>query len=563
MLSFGAYASTSTQALEQTKSSHAQPNIVMILLDDVGFAEVGSYGSEIKTPNIDALAYDGLRYNRFDTATMSGPTRAALVTGRNPQTVNMEDLAPTNIPAPDPSVPFGSGLADSGELPLNAETVAEALKKVGYQTNLLGKWHLAPSYTDDLERNMKAWPLQRGFDYFYGFLDGHTSQWEPDLVENNSPIPTPKKDGYHLSVDLVDRAIDIMQPGDKPNFVYLSFGAAHSPLHVPKSYIDDYKGKYSMGWDELRKQRFAKQKELGIIPANTVLSEREKGDAAWDEQGKQHKLVFERFMETYAGFMTHTDEQIGRLVDHLKETGQYENTLIIFATDNGAAPEAGPEGGFRKAYRDTNVIEEMGANLDEAGGPNTYMMYPRPWAWAGSTPFRRYKLWPYAGGVRVPMIVSWPAIIEKPGIRTQYSHVIDLAPTMLEAAGTSFSDEINGVEQIPVAGMSLVNTFNDENADGRQVQYFQLRGARAITSGKWRAIAINRLDTEPSEDVWQLFDTDADFSESNDLAEKHPEIVKELKALWWEQANELSNPPLTEAIPLKYNFAGLPDAFDD
>lgn len=555
MTSFNATSAAQPQ-IENAK----QPNVVMIVLDDMGFSDIGAFGSEIKTPNIDLLAYSGLRYNRFDTSSMCAPTRAALMTGRNNQTVNMEELPPAGN-APATTVPLGTGAANSGEMPTNAQNVAQALHAAGYATYALGKWHLAPEYKDAPERNQQFWPKQRGFDYYYGFLSGHANQYHPDLVENNTPLPKPDKPGYHLSVDLVDHAIDAFKQGsDKPKFVYLALGAAHSPLHVPESYIDAYKGKYSQGWDQLRLERFERQKQLGIIPANTVLPPREKGDAAWDSLDQQHKRVFSRFMETYAGFITHTDEQIGRLVSYLKATNQFDNTVIMLITDNGAAPEGGENGGFRQAYGDKTTVAEMDANLNEAGGPNTYMLYQRPWAYAGGTPFRRYKLWPHLGGVRTPLIVSWPVKIKTPGaIRHQYVSAVDLAPTLLNAAGTQFADSVDGVKQIPVAGKSFLPTFNSDKAKTRNVQYFEMRGQRAITQGKWRAVAMHRINTDYSADQWQLFNTENDFSESKDVSAQNPKKLEEMKKLWWEEAKKYSNPAVIDPVPFFYKFNRMED----
>lgn len=557
LASFTAAGQTKTTAPEK------QPNIVMIVLDDTGFADIGAFGSEIKTPNIDLLAYSGLRYNRFDTSAISAPTRAALITGRNSQTVNMEELPPKNQKAPPASVPLGSGPATSGEIPLNAQNVAQALHGAGYATYALGKWHLAPEYKDDEKRNQAFWPRQRGFDHFYGFLSGHTSQYHPELVEDNTHLPRPDKPGYHLSEDLVDRAIKAIDAKeDKPKFVYLALGAAHSPLHVPQKYIEEYKGRYDQGWDKLRLARFERQKSLGIIPADTKLPPREFGDDAWDSLDAQHKRVFARFMETYAGYLTHTDEQIGRLVKHLKETGQFDNTLIVFMSDNGAAPEAGKNGGFRTAYMDKTTVQEMDEHLDEAGGPKTDMLYQRPWAYAGNTPFRRYKLWPFQGGVRTPLIVSWPKMIEQKGaIRHQYVSTVDIAPTLLAAAGTQFADTIDGVKQLPVAGQSFLPTFNSDTAKTRDVQYFELRGQRAITQGTWRAVALHKLGTDYAQDKWMLFDTAKDFSESTDLADKYPEKVEEMKKLWWSEAKRHSNPPVIEPNAFLYKFNRMDNAF--
>lgn len=555
--SFTAAGATKATTAEQ------QPNIIMIVLDDTGFADLGAFGSEIKTPNIDLLAYSGLRYNRFDTSAISAPTRAALITGRNNQTVNMEELPPKNSKAPPASVPLGSGPATSGEIPLNAQNVAQALQGAGYATYALGKWHLAPEYKDDEKRNQAFWPRQRGFDHFYGFLSGHTSQYHPELVQDNTHLPRPDQPDYHLSEDLVERAMTALDSKEnKPKFIYLALGAAHSPLHVPQKYIDNYKGRYDQGWDQLRLERFERQKSLGIIPPDTRLPPREFGDDAWDSLNAQQKRVYARFMETYAGFLTHTDEQIGRLVNHLKENGQFENTLIVFMSDNGAAPEGGKNGGFRTAYMDKTTLQEMDDNLDEAGGPKTDMLYQRPWAYAGNTPFRRYKLWPFQGGGRTPLIVSWPKVIEGKGvIRHQYVSAIDIAPTLLAAAGTQFADTIDGVKQLPVAGQSFLPTFNSDTAKTRDVQYFELRGQRAITQGKWRAVALHKLGTDYSQDVWMLFDTEKDFSESNDLASRHPEKLEELKKLWWAEANRYSNPPVIDPNEFLYKFNRMDNAF--
>lgn len=558
-LSTTAHADNTTQPSTQQK-----PNVLVVLLDDVGFADIGSYGSEIKTPNIDNLAYSGIRYNRFDTNSICAPTRASLLTGRNAQTVNMEELPPKGTKSPAANVPLGAGPNTSGEIPLNAQNVAQALHATGYSTYALGKWHLAPEYKDNPERNHAFWPLQRGFDSYYGFISGHTDQWKPELIENNKEIPTPKTPGYHLSVDLVDHAIKAFdEKTDKPKFVYLALGAAHAPLHVPKEYIDAYKGQYDKGWDVLRQERFERQKKLGIIPANTILPERANGDKAWDSLDDQHKRVFSRFMETYAGFMTHTDDQIGRLIDHLKATGQYDNTMIVFATDNGAAAEAGQDGGFKAAYMDKTTVAEMDKHLDEAGGPSTYMLYQRPWAAAGSAPFHRYKLWPSLGGVRTPLAITWPGHIKEAGIRHQYVNMIDIAPTILEAAGTKFADEIDGVKQIPVAGKSILKTLNDPTAKTRDTQFFELRGQRAITQGKWRAVAYHKLNTDFADDKWQLFNTEEDFSESTDLASKYPKKVEEMKKLWWSEAKKYSDPAVVKPVEFLYKFNKWDDNFKD
>ncbi|MBN8830427.1 MAG: arylsulfatase [Sphingomonadales bacterium] len=499
------------------KPQAARPNILLIVLDDVGFSDFGAFGSEIRTPNIDALARQGLRYNRFDTKSICSPTRAALLTGRNNQTVHMEDLAANVEASADPSI----SAAARGELPRNAETVAQALHRVGYATFALGKWHLAPRYDDKPGFTKASWPLQRGFDRFYGFLSGWTDQYKPDLVEDNAPIAAPSAPDYHLTPDLIDHAIsafgDKAEEGGKPRFVYLALGAAHAPIQVPRPYIDAYADTYAKGWDAIRAERFARLKQQGVIPANTVLPPREAGDRAWSDLTEQEKTVFARFMATYAGFITHTDAQIGRLIDHLRKTGQYENTLIVLLSDNGGAPEAGQIGGFKHPYRYDMSVADMAQQLDKLGGPESQALYQRPWALAGATPFRRYKLWPYAGGTRTPLVVSWQNGIKAHGeVRGQFVDAIDIGPTLLDVAGTSFRKSIDGTAQIPVAGRSIRATFASPTARTRDIQFFE------------------------------LFDTSADYSESTDLSARYPAKLKELQALWWREARKYSEPALAE-----------------
>lgn len=537
----------------------ARPNIVVIVLDDVGFSDLGAFGGEIRTPAIDQLARDGLRYNRFDSKAVCTPTRAALLTGRNPQTVRLPDLPAAKV------VP-GDLTRDRGELPQNAQTIAQVLQRAGYRTHGLGKWHLAPEDEDGSPGRNGSWPLQRGFESFYGFSLGWTDQYRPSLIEDNRKVPTPTRPNYHLSVDLTDRAIAALTPdSDKPSrpkFVYLAFGAAHSPIQVPRPYIDSYRGQYARGWDALRGERLARMKQMGVVPANTELAPRSPSDRMWSDLTRVEQTVFARFMETYAGFITHTDEQIGRLVAHLKATGQYDNTLIVLLSDNGAASEAGQKGFFDGLYRpNTLTPEQMLARIDELGTGKTHAEYQRPWAMASVTPFRRYKVWPYLGGVRTPMILSWPrAIRDRGAIRTQYVDTVDIAPTLAAAAGTAFPRAVRGVAELPVAGKSILATVRSGRApSARKVQYFELRGNRAITDGKWRAVAIHTIGSDFATDTWQLFDTEADFAEAHDLADRYPAKLDELKRLWWREARKYSNPPLAE-MPARFRNR---ERFDD
>lgn len=535
-----------------TRAPSVRPNIVVIVFDDTGFSDFGAYGSEIRTPNIDALAMGGLRYTRFDTRAVCSATRAALLTGRNNQTVRMADL-PSRRTTPDPN----DTSKNKGELPANAETVASALAATGYATFAVGKWHLSPAYEGgpggpaDPGGTKASWPLQRGFERYYGFLGGWTDQYRPKLIAGNAPIPTPDTAGYMLSADLIDHAIDNLASNRKtgrPAFLYLGLGASHSPIQAPRTYIDRYRGRYDAGWDVIRAERFARMKRLGIVPAGTVLPPRNAGDAAWTDLDPQRKRVFARFMEVYAGFIEYADAQVGRLVDHLKRSGQFDNTLIVLMSDNGGAPEGGAQGGFRTAYGDATTVAEMDARLDELGGPTTHPLYQRPWGMVSSTPFRRYKLWPYAGGTRDPLIISWPrGIAARGAVRTQAVDVIDIAPTLTDVAGAKFARTIAGVPQIPVAGRSFRASFASGSAPApRSVQYFELRGNRAIRVGRWKAVAMHRPDTPFESDSWQLFDTTRDFAEANDVAARYPKILATLKARWMVEARRYASPPIDE-----------------
>lgn len=548
------------EALRKPRTT--RPNVVLIVLDDVGFSDFGSFGSEIRTPAIDALATDGLRYNRFDTKAVCSATRASLLTGRNSQTVNMADL---------PASPLSKRAVGKnlGEMPRNAETIAQLLQGAGYTTLAIGKWHLAPDAETGEPGKNGSWPLQRGFDHFYGFLKGWTDQYRPKLAEDNHALPVPGKPGYHFSSDIVDHAIGsidrtrVEKPA-KPFFLYLAFGTAHAPIQVPREYIDRYAGIYEKGWDAIRAERFERMKAQGIIPANTILPPINPGDRKWSELTPVEQRVFARFMATYAGFIEHADTQIGRLVTHLKATGAYDNTLFIVLSDNGAAGEAGQKGSFEESYAPNRLSpEEMAARIGEIGTASIQPQYPRPWAMAGVTPLRRYKIWPYLGGVRTPLILSWPkGIRDKGAIRRQFVDAIDIAPTIADVAGVRFHARVDGVAQIPVPGKSIRASFSRASApSARSVQFFELRANRAITSGKWRAVAMHKDGTDFAADRWELFDTDRDFSESTDLAAKYPKKLAELKALWWREARKYSTPPLVENSPVVRALSRYDDAF--
>ena len=409
-----------------------------------------------------------------------------------------------------------------------AATVAQILSAHGYGTLGVGKWHLVP------DRDMKAsgarthWPLQKGFDRWYGFLSGWTDQYHPDLVEDNHAIERPNRPDYHFSVDIVDKSIKMM--GDhvaadpkKPFFLYLAFGATHAPIQVPKPYIDKYVSIFEKGWDQIREERYRRQLQLGVIPANTELPARNPGDPAWSSLSDEERAVYTRFMGAFAGFLEHTDEQIGRVIRYLKEHNLFDNTAIFLLSDNGGAPEAGTKGGFVRPYGDRTTVHEMYEHLDNLGTDKTQPLYPRPWAMASDTPFKFYKLWPYNGGVQTPFLVSWPAEIRRTGQRTQFVDVIDITPTVLDIAGIEAPAVFQGVPQIPVQGKSMRATFNDPEAPNpRDTQYFELWGSRGIWHKGWTAIAMHTPATDFNTDRWELYHVETDFAQAVNLAAQNP-----------------------------------------
>lgn len=533
------------------RRSSRPPNIVTIVLDDVGFSDLGCFGAEIRTPNMDKLASRGLRYNRFDTKAVCSTTRAAMFTGRNGHTVNMADVPDIGMVAPAGTFP-----KNAFHIPENAQNMAQALKGAGYANWIVGKWHLVPKEQLGVDAERGDWPLQRGFDYFYGFARGWTDQYKPDLVENNGYIHPKLPADYHLSSDLVDKSISLIgehrrKAPDQPFFLHLGLGVAHAPLQVPARYADSYAGVYDKGWDEIRRARFERMKQLGVIPADTALPPANEGDRPWAQLSEDEKVVFARYMEVYAGFMEHADEQIGRLFSFLEQAQLDENTIVVLFSDNGAASEAGQTGAFDGLYRpNTLTPAQQRARLAQLGTVETQAEYPRPWAMAGVTPFRRYKLWPYQGGVRTPLIISWPAKIKDGGaVRRQFVDVIDIAPTLLEAAGTKFAAVVDGQPQLPVAGRSFGATFTNAKAPTRKTQYFELRGNRAITDGGWRAVAIHNCESSFDEDRWELFNTDVDYAETVDLAQRHPEVLARMQRLWAQEWARYGSGPMTQRPP--------------
>lgn len=526
------------------------PNVVYIVLDDVGFSDLGCFGSEIDTTHMDSLAASGLRFNNFHTTSLCSPTRAALLTGRNHHAVGMGIVSnwDTGFPGYRGCIAKSSG------------SLAEMLRANGYNTFAVGKWHLAP--TDDITPvgPYDHWPLQRGFDRYYGFLDGATDQWAPDLVADNHPIDPPGTPGYHVSVDLADQAIGMIRDHrsvypEKPFFLYLAFGAGHYPLQAPRNYIDRYKGRYDEGWDALRVERLARQKQIGIVPADTDLAPRNADVRAWDELSMAERHVAARLMEAYAGFLDHADDQIGRVLAALDQLGARDNTIVCLLSDNGASGEGGPHGSLNYMAYVNGVpappATELIERLDEIGGPTTSPMYATGWAMASNTPLKRYKQFTHSGGIRDPFIVSWPARLGAHAgqIRAQYHHVTDVTPTVLDLIGLQAPSDINGVAQQPLTGTSMVSSLSSAAAPAaKPAQYYEMMGHRAIWQGGWKAVSAHTKGSDFEHDVWELYHLDRDFSEVNDLAATEPTKLQELIELWWREAEANDALPLDDRI---------------
>jgi arylsulfatase A-like enzyme len=526
------------------------PNIVYIVLDDVGFSDLGVYGSEIHTPNIDRLGLGGLRFNNFHTRAICSPTRAALLTGRNSHSVGVRTVADILNGYPN----------DRGRISPHATTLAEILRSAGYGTFAVGKWHLVPGYETTEAGPFDNWPLQRGFDHYYGFLGGLTDQYHPDLVQDNTHIDYPRRPNYHLSEDLVDHSITYIRneqttAPNRPFFLYLAFGAAHAPHQVPKPYIDKYVPVFEKGWDKTRQDRIARQKQLGVIPANTQLAPRNEGVKPWDSLSADEKRLFVRYQAAYAGFLEHADEQIGRLVDFLQDSGQLDNTLLVLISDNGANYEGGFEGWTNYVYGYTalsgfipvkSTVPQGLEEIDEIGTDRNTTNYPRGWAMAGNTPFKLYKEFVHGGGVNDPLIIHWPKGLQDRGaIRQQFVDVIDITPTILDITGLRAPEVYHGIAQKPVEGASIAATFKDSSAPGpRHVQYFEQLGNRAIWKDGWKLVTEHKDGADFDTDRWELYNLREDFSETNDLAATNLAKVEELKKLWWSEAEKYGVLPL-------------------
>ena len=524
------------------------PNVVVVLFDDLGFSHLNCFGSDMVTPNIDKLAGNGLRFSNFHVTPLCSPTRAALLTGRNHHTVGMRSIANFNTGYPHMT----------GRISESATTMGEVLREVGYTTFALGKWHLCPMDEASAAGPYDAWPLQRGFDRFYGFLDGETDQFAPDLVYDNHRVdpPATAAEGYHLSEDLVDKAIEFIHDTvsirpDRPFFTYLAFGATHAPHQAPEEYLARHRGKYDEGWDVARERWFAKQLELGLIPAETQLAPRNPGVEPWDSLPENQKKLALALQEAFGAFLEHTDAQIGRLADELDALGKLENTVFVVMADNGASQEGGPFGVLHEMKFFNFMIETPDEAVDripEIGGPDSHANYPWGWAQAGNTPFRWYKQNTHEGGVHVPFVMHWPAGIADGGaIRDQFHYVTDVAPTIYDIIGIEAPAVYRGVEQFPIAGESMTYAFTNTDAPtNHDVQYFEMFGHRAMYDAGWKAVTRHTPGLAFDDDVWELYNLNVDPSECNDLAAVEPDRLAQMIEQWWVEAETYGVLPLDD-----------------
>lgn len=551
------------------KASKDAPNVVLILLDDVGFAASGAFGGPTRTPALDRLAAEGLRYNRFHVSAQCSPTRAALLSGRNDHQVGFG------------AVGYGGFPGYNNIWRKDVVPVAEVLKRNGYSTAAFGKWHNTPPWETGPSGPFDRWPTGLGFEYFYGFLTGADSQYEPSVYRNTVPVerPSTPAQGYHFTTDIVDEAIAWMHTSvdpRKPYFLYLAPGATHWPHHVAPKWIEPYRGRFDQGWDRLREEIFARQKKLGVVPEKAALTPRPKELPAWSSLSDDEKKLLSRQMEVYAGFLAHTDHEVGRLLDAVRDSSGADNTLILYIVgDNGASSESGLTGWDVPRLTGWNVptggsIKERLEQTSDLGSIRYPVnQYASGWAWAMSTPFQWQKLVAsHLGGTRSPLIVSWPARIKSPGgVRSQYTHVNDIAATLYDVAGISFPSIVDGVKQIPLSGVSFADSFTrSEAASTHTLQIYEQWGNRALYKDGWIASARHIVpwiheqlrNTDYDRDRWELYDLDADFSQAHDLAAKHPQKLQELQTLFDNEARKNNIYPLGGA-----NFVDVPLAGGD
>ena len=533
---------------ERAHPGAGTPNVVIVLYDDLGFAHLGSYGSTLRTPTSDRLARDGVRFTNFHVTPLCSPTRASLLTGRNHHSVGMRSVSNFNTGFPHMQ----------GHISDHAATMAEVLRDEGFATFCVGKWHLCQMEDASAAGPFDQWPLGRGFDRYYGFLQGETDQFAPELTHDNHPVDPPARpaEGYHVTEDLIDRMIGFIRDSksvrpDRPFFAYVAPGAMHAPHQAPAAYLERYRGAFDEGWDVLRQRWFERQLAEGVIPEGTELAPRNPGVRPWDELSPAEKQVAARLQEAFAAFLDHTEEQLARLVDVLEELDELDNTVFVLLSDNGASQEGGP-GGVLHEMKYFNLVfdaaDDMVSHLDEIGGPHSHTNYPWGWAQAGNAPNKWYKQNTHGGGVRVPCIWHWPDRITDGGsVRHQFHHVSDIAPTIYELIGVSAPETYRGRAQMPVTGTSMAYALTEPEAPSRKgVQYFEMGGHRGIYRDGWKAVTRHEKGQSFDDDRWELYHLDEDFSESRDLATQLPDELDAMIRLWWDEAEAHGVLPLDD-----------------
>ena len=553
----------------EVKAPEDAPNVVVVLIDDIGFGSSSAFGGPINMPTLDKLAASGLKYNRFHTTALCSPTRVALLTGRNHHVNNAGAIMELATAFP----------GNTGIRPQSVTPLAEILRMNGYSTGAFGKYHETPPWEVSVSGPYDHWPTGSGFDKFYGFIGGETNQWAPAVFDGTVRVEPGEMENYHFTTDMTDQAINWVSAQqsltpDKPFYLYFATGATHAPHHAPKEYIDKYKGQFSMGWDKLREETFERQKAMGVIPPDAKLTPRPKEIPAWDDMTADQKRLFERQMETFAGFAEHTDHEVGRLVAQLEAIGELDNTVFFYIVGvNGSSAEGGPEGTYNELMALNGIVgeaEQMMDHLEDWGGPSTFPHFAIGWAWAGNTPFQWTKqVASHFGGTRNGMVLHWPKGIDAKGeVRSQFSHVVDVAPTVLEACQLPEPRQVNGVDQYPMDGVSMVYTLDDPGAEERhRTQYFEMFGNRGIYHDGWVACTRHSIpwllvENPPlSEDVWELYHVDADFSEAVDLAAEQPEKLKELQDLFMKEAERNHVLPIDDRRSERFDpkIAGRPD----
>ncbi len=553
----------------EVKAPQGAPNVVIVLIDDIGFGHSSAFGGPIHMPTLDKMANAGLKYNRFHTTALCSPTRTALLTGHNHHANNagaIMELA-TGFPG------------NTGVRPRSITTLAETLRQNGYSTGAFGKYHETPPWEVSVSGPIDRWPTGSGFDKFYGFIGGETNQWAPAIYDGVTRVEHKQTPGYHFTVDMTDQAINWVSAQqaltpDKPFYMYFATGATHAPHHAPKPWIAKYKGQFSGGWDKLREDSFARQKKLGVIPADAQLTPRPKEIPAWADMTAEQKRLFERQMETFAGFAEHTDHEVGRLVAQLEAIGELDNTLFFYIVgDNGSSAEGGPEGTYNEMMALNGIVgkaDQMMDHIEAWGDPTTFPHFAIGWAWAGNTPFQWTKqVASHFGGTRNGMVLHWPRGIKAKGeVRSQFHHVVDVAATALEAAKLPEPKMVNGVKQRPMDGVSMLYSADSPKAaDRRTTQYFEMFGNRGIYHQGWVACTRHSIpwllaENPPlSGDVWELYNVDKDFSQANDLAAKEPAKLKELQDMFLKEAARNNVLPIDDRRAERFNpaIAGRPD----